>query len=131
MTYLCNKIAVMDFDGLISDINPPVQTRGAAIAKTAAKETYKRGSIMAKSSADGRLYILGEPAAGGDVLTPDCVLCDDTVTDVAQDLPVVVYTAGCFNPEKTSVKSGYDITEADKDKLRERGIVFKAAFPAN
>ena len=47
-----------------------------------------------------------------------------------EDVPVDVYVAGCFDPEKVTVASGYTVTQADKDKLRTYSIVFKAATPA-
>ena len=62
--------------------------------------------------------------------TPDCILCDDTEVDTAEDVPVDVYVAGCFDPEKVTVADGYTITQADKDKLRTYSIAFKAATPA-
>ena len=61
----------------------------------------------------------------------DCILCDDTTVGTTEDLAVAVYTAGCFDPDKVIVKEGYTITEADKDELHKRNIVFKAAFDAN
>ena len=65
-----------------------------------------------------------------DTYTPDCILCDDTEVGTAEDVPVDVYVAGCFDPEKVTVAEGYTVTQADKDKLRTYSIVFKAATPA-
>ena len=45
-------------------------------------------------------------------------------------MTTAVYKAGCFDLEKLTVAEGYTVTEADKDKLRERGIVFKSVSPA-
>ena len=39
------------------------------------------------------------------------------------DETVAVYLAGCFNPDKLTVKDSYTMTEADKDALRMRDIV--------
>ena len=41
----------------------------------------------------------------------------------SMDETVAVYLAGCFNPDKLTVKDGYTMTEADKDALRMRDIV--------
>lgn len=130
MKELSKKIGEMDFDGLITDIIPPVQVRGGTIAAPGSETTYKRGTLLSKSTADGKLYILGSAPGSGDTLTPDCVLCDDTELDNA-DADVAVYTAGCFDQEKVTVADSYTVSETDKDKLRERGIVFKAASAAN
>lgn len=56
-------------------------------------------------------------------LVPDCILCDPVTVGTANDVNVAAYIAGCFNPDKLTVKSGYTLTEGDKDKLRERGII--------
>lgn len=130
MKNLSNNIGKMEYDGLITDIIPQVQVRGGVIAVLTEAATYKRGTVLAKSAKDGKLYILGATAATGDTLTADCILCDDTKIGTSEDVSVEVYTAGCFDLNKLTVDDEYTITEADKDKLRERGIVFKAASEA-
>lgn len=134
MVNLSNKIGEMDYDGLFTDIVPAAQVRGGKIRKLSAEATLKRGTILAKSSGtagDGKLVVLGTVAASNETLTPDCILCDDITVGTTDDEPVAVYTAGCFNPDKVTVAASYTITEADKDNLRMRGIVFKAAADAN
>ena len=115
------------YDGLISDLTPPVQVRGGTIRKGAAETAYARGSIMAKSSTDGKLVLLGTTAASGETLTPWGVLTDDETVGTAADEPVTVYTAGCFDLGKTAVATGYTITDADLTALRQFGIVFRDA----
>ena len=119
MTNLSKKLGEMDFDGLLTDIKPAPEVRG--------------GTILAKSSGtggDGKLVALGTTAVSNETLTPDCVLCDDVEIGTAADENAAVYTAGCFDPDKVSVASGYSITDGDKDNLCMRGIVFKAAAAA-
>lgn len=129
MKNLSNNLGKMEYDGLITDIIPQVQVRGGTVAALTTATTYKRGTVLAKSTKDGKLYILGSTAATGDTLTADCILCDDTEIGTT-DTKVEVYTAGCFGLDKLTVTADYTITEADKDKLRERGIVFKSASEA-
>lgn len=121
---LGKKMGEMAYDGLITDLTPPVQVRGGTISMPAEAATYKRGTLLGKNEA-GMLSLYDGTA------TPDCILCDDTEVGTSADTFVTVYTAGCFDPEKVIMADGYTLTEADKDKLRERGIVFKAASPAN
>jgi len=130
MTNISRKVGEMDFDGLITNIIPPVQVQGGTIAALAGAAAYKRGTVFAKSTADNKLYVLGTAVGSGDTLTPDCILCDDTEIDGA-DVVAAVYTAGCFDPNKVTLADSYTMSEADKDKLRERGIVFKAVSAAN
>lgn len=133
MINLSEKLGEMTFDGLITDIKPAPEVRGAVIRKLSAAATIKRGTILAKSSGtagDGKLVILGTEAASNEVLTPDCILCDDIEVGTA-DEKVAVYTAGCFNIDRVTVADSYTITDGDKDNLRMRGIVFKAAASAD
>lgn len=127
MKNLYSKVGEMEFDGLITDITPEPIVRSGTIRKLAAASTLVRGTILAKSSTDNKLVVLGSAAAGGETLTPDCILCDDIDVGTAADEAVEVYYAGCFDPNKCTVDSGHTLTEADKDALRVRGILFKAA----
>ena len=120
---LRQKLGSMEYDGLITGLNPPVRVDGGTIAKLAAPATLQRGTLLGK--ADSGLLSIYDGTG-----TPDCILCDDTEVGTAEDVPVDVYVAGCFDPEKVTVGDGYTITQADKDKLRTYSIVFKAATPA-
>ena len=120
---LRQKLGSMEYDGLITGLNPPTRVDGGTIAKLAAPATLKRGTLLGK--ADSGLLSIYDGTG-----TPDCILCDDTEVGTAEYVPVDVYVAGCFDPEKVTVGDGYTITQADKDKLRTYSIVFKAATPA-
>jgi len=119
---LNKKVGEMEYDGLITDLNPPVQVRGGVLSKLSAEAPYKRGTILARNSADNKLYILGTT---GDTLTPHSILCDDCTVGTSADLNQPVYTAGCFHPDKVTVADGYTLTPADEDALRMRNIVFR------
>lgn len=130
MAYLSRKVGEMEFDGLISDLTPKTEVRGKTIRKLGTAGTLVRGTILAMSSGsagDGKLVILGTTAETNETLTPDCVLCQDVEVGTAADVNAAVYTAGCFDPAKVTVKTGYTVTDADYDTLRKYGIVFKAA----
>ena len=130
---LNRKIGEMNYDGLISDTNPAVRVGGGTIRALAAEAVLTRGTIMAKSSGsagDGMLVPLGITAKADETLTPNAILCDDLEVGTSESINVPVYLAGCFDPGKCAVNTGYTVTEDDKDKLRERGIVFKAVDPS-
>ncbi|EDS13166.1 head decoration protein [Anaerotruncus colihominis] len=124
MTNLSKKIGEMEFDGLVTDLTPPVQVRGGTITKGDAETIYKRGTVFGKSDA-------GVLAIYDGTNTPDCILCDEVTVGTDADASVAVYTAGCFDPGKVTVADSYSLTAADYDKLRMRGIVFKSATPAD
>ena len=124
MKELRNKLGEMEYDGLVAGLNPPVRVDGGTIGKLTEAAVLKRGTLLGKAEDTGLLSLYGGTG------TPDCILCDDTEVGTAEDVPVDVYVAGCFDPEKVTVGDGYTITQADKDKLRTYSIVFKAATPA-
>ena len=131
MKNLNAKVGEMEYDGLVVDLVPEVEVRGGTIRKLAKETTLKRGTILAKSSKDNALVVLGTAATDGETLTPDCILCDDTVVGTDADVSVSVYTAGCFNTNRVHVADGYTISATDFDALRKYSIVFKAAFAGN
>ena len=131
MKNLNAKVGEMEYDGLVVDLVPEVEVRGGTIRKLAKETTLKRGPILAKSSKDNTLVVLGTEATDGETLTPDCILCDDTVVGTDADVSVSVYTAGCFNTNRVHVADGYTISATDFDALRKYSIVFKAAFAGN
>ena len=121
---LSEKLGEVEYDNLIVGLTPPKRVGACKIASTGSKEaTYNRGTVFAKSAKDGKLYILGSTAASGDTLTADCILIEDVTMKASMDETVAVYLAGCFNPDKLTVKDSYTMTEADKDALRMRDIV--------
>jgi len=119
--YLNKKIGDMEFDGLITDVNPPVLVRGGVLAKLAAAATYKRGTILERNATDNKLYKLGTDSGN----IPHSILCDDAEIGTAADVELPVYTAGCFHSGKVAEATGLTITEEQLDELRMRNIVFR------
>ena len=126
MKELSRLVGQMEYDSIFAGLNPPPLVGGGTLAGLEATAIYKRGTVLAKSGQSSQLYILGSTAAEGDTLTPDCVLCEDTEISANMPTPAAVYWGGCFNPDRLTVAEGYTLTGADKDKLRERGIILKA-----
>lgn len=87
------------------------------------------GEIVFDSAPANAKAIAIKYAVGGG--NADCILCDDVDVGTDADVVAEVYFAGCFDLNKCTVASGYSVTEADKDALRVRGILFKAAAAAN
>lgn len=191
-THLNRSVGEMKYDKLIAGVTPPIHVNSGIINKLAVAANYVRGTVLAKSTASGKLYILGTaasessekfsgdgeetqftltdkpliisrvevggsavtvtsydastgvvtlaaaPGAGSDnveafypeeKLVPDCILYDDVNVGTDADVNTAVYTGGCFNLDALTVKDGYTITEADKDKLRERSIYLGTVWP--
>ena len=111
MKMLSQKVAEVSYDGLITDLFPAVEVRGGVIKATGSETVLKRGTLLGRTVADGTLAVF----AGS----------SDTVN--AENIECAVYTAGCFDEDKITVKDSYKLTSADKDELRMRNIVFKNA----
>ena len=113
-------IGKMEYDGLIAGLEPAAIVGAGLILGGESDTEYKRGTAFSKND-DGKLVILGTEAGEGTALTPDCIICEDTVVGT-EDALASVYVAGCFDPEKIIVADGYELTDKDKDALRVRGI---------
>lgn len=120
---LSSKLGEVEYDDLIVGLTPPKRVGAGVIAGLSAKTTYTRGTVFAKKSTDGKLYILGTAVTASETYTPDCILTDDVTVEASTDATVTVYMSGCFNPDKLVTKDNHVITEAEKDALRMRDIV--------
>lgn len=61
----------------------------------------------------------------------DCVLAEDVTVGTENDENVLVYIAGNFNADELIVAEGYEISAADKDLLRMKGIILGTSQEEN
>ena len=115
---------------LAAEVKPVQVTAVVGTTETAVTYNAQTGVVTfgtAPASGTKNVKISYENPAANE---PDCILCDDvTVADDA-DAKVAVYIAGCFDPGKLTLGTGTSISEKDKDILRTKGIILKAAAPA-
>lgn len=132
MEKLSRKLGEVSYDNLFAGTTPKPRPMSGILRKCEGEEgteiVLKRGTLLAKSSTDGKLVILGTTAKEGETLEPYGVLCDDTTVGTAEDEPCAIYAEGHFNSNSLIVADGYAITEQDKDTLRKYRIVFSAAL---
>lgn len=128
MQKLSKHLGSVSYDNLFAGTNPPPRTMGGVLRKCATETEYKCGTLLAKSSEDNKLVILGSTAAEDETLEPYGVLCDDITVGTAEDEPCEIYAEGNFNSNSLIVADGYTITEKDKDALRKYHIVMSAAL---
>lgn len=134
MEKLSRKLGTVSYDNLFAGNIPEKQTAAGTLRKGSAETEFKRGTLLAKSSADGLLVILGtetaaaESGKAAEVLEPYGVLCDDVTVGTTDNEPCVIYTQGKFNTNALIVADDYTITEADKDTLRKYNIILSAAI---
>ncbi len=127
MDKLSRRLGEVSYDNLFAGTTPAPRTMGGILRKGDEKIELKRGTLLAKSSADAKLVILGSTAAEGETLEPYGVLCDDVTVDT-EDEPCAIYAEGNFNSNSLIVADNYTITEQDKDTLRKYRIVLSAAL---
>lgn len=137
-TELVRKIGSVEQDNLIVRLTPAAETFGVVIRKTEAETVLKRGTLLGKSSADGKLIVYGTAfaveseadaeAKDGKIeteeITPFCVLADDVAVGAAADAVGVAYRSGNFNRSAIITADGYTLTDKDEDELRKFDIIF-------
>lgn len=126
MSRLDKTIEKFGYDNLIVGTYPPVDEFTVSLA--AGEGTLKRGTVLARSAADGSMKILGSAAAEKDTLTANCVLADDAVLDAEEATEALAYRTGHFATNVLIVKEGSTITDDDKEELRKCNILLSDAL---
>lgn len=103
-------------DGLLAALNPAAEAFTVTIKGLSAPATLARGTVLA-IDADGKMIVLGSGTG-----TANCILCDDTEVGTA-DVKAIAYRTGHFAAEKLIVADSYTLTAADKEALRDAGIL--------
>ena len=117
MNKLNETVAAVKYDGLIADINPPADI--FAVKIKAGEGKLKRGSVLSLET-DGTRALLSE---GGDA---NCILAEDV--DATAETTALAYRTGHFVSGRMIVKEGYTLTTADKEALRDVGILVSDAL---
>lgn len=124
-------VEIPGYDGLIYDINPPAEVFAVKISKGTAEATYKRGTVLALSggtAGTGEMVPLGTSAASNETLTANCILAVDVTVGTAAAENALAYRTGHFAENMLLVASGYTLTSADKEALRDVGILLSDAM---
>jgi hypothetical protein len=129
---LDENIGAVEYDGLIVGNVPVADVFTVKIRKqTSEAATLKRGTVLALSAsgsaADGKMVILGTTATANEVLTANCILCDDVQVGTGADVTALAYRTGRFARNKLIVTASYTMTAADEQALREGGILLDDA----
>lgn len=117
---LMNVLGEHDPDNLIAKIYPPAETTGVMLKALEAETVIPRGAVLAMNGTDNLLVVLGTGEAAA--LTPAYILADDTTVGT-ENTPAVAYRAGCFNADALVTLNSHEITFAEEDALRARGII--------
>ena len=124
-TELLTKLGTVEADNLVVGTDPALRIGDGVLRKNSGE--LKRGTVLAKSSKDATLVVLGTSAEADETLEPYGILTDDITVPTDEDVHTPIYIGGKFNSNKVITKNNYNITEADKDTLRKYGIEFIAA----
>ena len=123
---LNEKLDSMEYDGLIVDNTPPADAFTVTLRK--GQGVLKRGAVLAISSADRAMVLLGTDPDGGETLTANCILCDDTDTGDTADIYGIAYRTGHFNRKGVITKDGTTLGANDEEELRKGGILLSDAL---
>lgn len=137
---LDENLGSVGFDNLIAGMYPPAEVFHICFRKEETEAiTYKRGTLLALSDADGKYVIMGatpKSIATGEAgstdavtekLTANAVLAEDAYIGTEVDQMVIAYRTGHFNANGLIVADDYKITAADKEALRSKGILLSDA----
>lgn len=109
---LDTTIGPVEYDNLLAGVFPPATT--FMVTLTGSQGVLKRGTVLAGTAAAAVIQ-----ASGG---TPFAVLADDTdTTDGAE--AALAYRTGHFIKNRLIVANGYELTAANVETLREKGIL--------
>lgn len=126
---LDENIGTVDYDGLIVTNEPVADVFTVTIRKeTSEKATFKRGTVLALSSGDGKMVALGTTAGSNETLTANAILCDDTEIGTAADVEATAYRTGHFARNKLIFSGEYTLKPADEEALRAAGILLSDAL---
>lgn len=114
-------VNTMAYDNLIYDLTPEPEVFSVELA--AGTGTLERGTLLDLSTKDSNYVIHGTAAGTGDTLTANCVLAEPVELSATAEVIGQAYRIGHFAQNVLKVKSGSTITEADKEALRDVGIL--------
>lgn len=129
--YLHTVDAINPHDGLIAAVSPVADVFHVTIRKLAAATSYGRGTLLDLSTGtagDGKMVIHGTTPESSETLTANCILAEDYDIGTSVDVTAVAYRTGHFAQPKLIVKAGGSISAADKEALRDVGILLSDAF---
>lgn len=130
MSRLDENLGAAGFDNLIHGSYPAAEVFNVKIRKLSAATTYKRGTVLALSggtAGDGEMVILGTEATSSETLTANCVLAEDVEIGTEAAAVAVAYRTGHFNENSLIMASNHTFTAADKEALRDAGILISEA----
>lgn len=120
---LDETLGTVGYDNLINGSYPPAEPFSVVIRKGAAETTYKRGTVLALSSSDGKYVIRGT----AEMLTANAILAEDVTVGTANDETAVAYRTGHFNSNALIMDEEHTFSAADKEALRSVGILISDA----
>jgi len=132
MPNLYERQAIDPHDGLIASTWPPADVFHITVRRATGSVTLKRGTLLDLSTGtngDGKYVIHGTAAGSGETLTPNAILAEDVTVGTSADALALAYRTGHFALDKLIVAAGATITDADKEALRDVGILISDAFP--
>lgn len=116
---LDETLGTVGFDNLINGANPPAEVFTVQVA--AGQGVLTRGSLLA---ANGSGMVLISSTTTGKA---NAILAEDVDTGSGKAVNAIAYRTGHFNGNVLTVAEGYTITAADKEALRDVGILLSDA----
>ena len=85
-------------------------------------------ALSTGTAGDNLMVMLGTTAATNETLTANCILAEDVEVGTTEDAVALAYRTGHFASNKLIVASGKTFGAADKEALRDVGILISEAM---
>lgn len=117
------NITITDID--LGSVMLEVWGKRASVLSNAelTEQTFAPGTILALSSADGKLYPYDPAAVADDIEIPKFILTYEVVIAASSDAQVEVISAGKVDQTRLVIHDGTALTAAMLDELMDRPFV--------
>lgn len=126
MSEILNQSHEMRYDNLVVSSKHDLDVKIVNVAS--GQGVLKRGTVLAVTS-ESTYVVCGSELDDNVTATANCIVSDsvDTGTETGFEVPVVVYISGNVNVNALIVADGYELSDTDKETLRNAGLFLSSS----
>ena len=126
MSEILNQSNEMRYDNLVVSSKHDLDVKIVNVAS--GQGVLKRGTVLAVTS-ESTYVVCGSELDDNVTATANCIVSDsaDTGTEAGSEVSVVVYISGNMNVNALIVADGYELSNADKEDLRNAGLFLSSS----
>lgn len=126
MSEILNQSNEMRYDNLVVSSKHDLDVKIVNVAS--GQGVLKRGTVLAVTS-ESTYVVCGSELDDNVTATANCIVSDtvDTGSDTGEYVAVQVYISGHFNSNTLIVANEYELTDSDKESLRNAGLFLSSS----